>query len=62
MFYGAAHRAIRTAIERPAAREDLVRVWADYFWLALNSSAYHVRRTPRAGAVASMTGDRKSVV
>jgi homoserine O-acetyltransferase len=56
MFYTAAQRAMRAAIAKPEAGSDLIRTYADFFWLALNSPTYYVAHTKREEAVASLGG------
>lgn len=56
MFCGAAHKALTAAMANPSARSSLVRAFADFFWLALETPAYYVKHTPRQYAVASLSG------
>ncbi len=56
MFYGGGLKAVKAAISNKAASDDLIRAYADFFWLALNTPSYYVEHTKRTEAVASLAG------
>jgi homoserine O-acetyltransferase len=56
MFGGACLNGIRAAIAQPEAKTALIRTYADFFWLALNTPNYYVTHTKREEAVASFGG------
>lgn len=62
MFYGSALKTIDAAIKNRSARAALIRSYADFFWLALNTPSYYVEHTRRAGAVDSLLGFEKALL
>jgi len=62
MFYSAGLRAIRDAIANQSAQSQLIRAYADFFWLALNTPSYYVQHTKREEAVASLAGFEKALL
>ena len=56
MFYTAGYKALEEGIANPTAQKDLIKIYADFFWLALNTPSYYVAHTKREEAVGSLTG------
>jgi homoserine O-acetyltransferase len=56
MFYGSSLKTLRAAIKNKSAREDLIRAYADPFWLALESPSYFVKHTERSDAAKNFEG------
>jgi homoserine O-acetyltransferase len=56
MFYASSLKTVNEAINNKSARASLIRSFADFFWLALNTPAYYVEHTRREGAVESLRG------
>ena len=56
MFYGGGLKAVKAAMANKSASEDLIKAYADFFWLALNTPSYYVEHTKRLEAVSSLAG------
>lgn len=56
MFYVSGLNAVKEAIANKSARSALIRSYADFFWLALNTPSYYVEHTKREEAVGSLAG------
>ncbi|HWD38116.1 MAG TPA: alpha/beta fold hydrolase [Fimbriimonas sp.] len=62
MFYSGGLNAFKQAIAHKDAREALIKTYADFFWLNLNTPAYYVRHTKREEAIASLAGFEKALL
>jgi homoserine O-acetyltransferase len=62
MFCAACLQGVRSAIAQPTARKALIKTYADFFWLALNTPTYYVKNTKREDAVASLGGFEKALL
>lgn len=62
MFCASAMKALRAAIAKPPARADLIRTFADFFWLALNTPAYYVQHVPREQAAFNSAGFERALL
>jgi homoserine O-acetyltransferase len=62
MFYDAGLKAVKEAIANQSARADLIKTYADFFWLALNTPSYYVRTVKRGDAIASLNGFEQALL
>ncbi|HEY3783214.1 MAG TPA: alpha/beta fold hydrolase [Fimbriimonadaceae bacterium] len=62
MFDRSAIKAMDAALAHPDSRDDLIRAFADYFWLSLTTPSYNVEHTKRETAVESMSGFEKALL
>lgn len=62
MFYTSGTKAVREAIANRSARTALIKAYADFFYLGLNTPSYYVEHTKRGEAVASMAGFEKALL
>ncbi len=62
MFYSAGLKAVREAIAHKAWAPALIRTYADFFWLGLNTPGYYVAHTKREEAIGSFAGFEKALL
>ena len=62
MFYSAGLKAVKQAISHKAWGPTLIRTYADFFWLGLNTPAYYVAHTKREEAAGSFAGFEKALL